>query len=58
MRTHQHESVCHESANHESAKNDKPNIHNITPNLILKAIFVQLIKLPSLLLLLLLLIII
>ena len=55
MRAYQHVSTHHESANHESAKKGKPNIHNTKPNLMLKAIFAQLIKSPTLLSLLLLL---
>ena len=43
MRAYQHESARHESANHKSAKYGKPNnIHNITPNIMLKAIFYSL----------------
>ena len=52
MRANQHESTRHENAKHESAKYGKPNIQNIIPNLMLKVIFVQLIKSPTLLLLL------
>ena len=44
MRARQHKSARYESANHESDKYGKPNIHNITLNLILKTILVQLIK--------------